>query len=247
MGQHIRRDLSFYDGNSNRTFFARTVTSVGLAVKAIASQTSALFGVYDKDSNLIAGFESDGDVFGPNFISRQGQVNQFDLNTFYDDITFGDNSSITLDEANSQIVLQTNDSLGDTYYSFLPITNDPNGASAASLLTETKIYTQTISALKLLNAVDGTSVQIAGTTNYAQSKVLGIAKFAGNIGDSKSVILFGKVEDATFIWPVNTLLYLDSNGSITDIAPVTGFLVNIGYSLGSGAIFLNIQEPIQII
>jgi hypothetical protein len=83
--QHIRRDLSFYDGNSNRQFFARTINSIGLSVKAIAGQVAALFGVYDVNDNLIAGFESDGDVFVPNVISRFGEVDEFTLNDFYDD------------------------------------------------------------------------------------------------------------------------------------------------------------------
>lgn len=89
MPQHIRRDLSYYNGNSNRQFFARTIDSIGLSVKAIAGQVAALFGVYDVNDNLIAGFESDGDVFVPNVISRYGEVDEFTLNDFRDLFLFG--------------------------------------------------------------------------------------------------------------------------------------------------------------
>lgn len=251
MGQHIRRDLSFYDGNSNRKFFARTVDSVGLSVKAIAGQISALFGVYDVNDNLISGFQSDGDLFAPNVISRFGEVDEFDLNSFYDREQFGVESSWTLDEANDKVIIQTEYSNGDIKYASLNFTDDPNAVPIASVVSELKTYSEVISALKLVNATNDTDVQIGDpATTFEDSVILGIALQAGIIGQQRQVQLFGKVEDLSFNYPINDSLFLGLDGSITNVAPTTGagytHSVYVGYSLGTGAIFLNIQEPIVL-
>jgi hypothetical protein len=39
---------------------------------------------------------------------------------------------------------------------------------------------------------------------------------------------------------------LGLNGIITDIEPLTGFRVKLGSSMGSGAIFFSVEEPIQL-
>ena len=76
--------------------------------------------------------------------------------------------------------------------------------------------------------------------------MLGISIQAGLTGQDIAVLLFGKIEDASFNFPLNEPLFLDLNGVITSTPPTTDFSVNIGHSLGLGAIFIDIKEPIEL-
>lgn len=247
---HIRRDLTFYDGNTNRQFFARTINSVGLSVKVIAGQIAAAFGIYDANNDLISGFESDGDLFAPNIISRYGQPDEFDLNSFFDAEQFGENSSWTLDETNNLVIARTEYANGDIKFASIPLSDDPNTQPAAASLIETKTYNETISALKLVSGVNDTNVEVADPAGtFENATVMGIATLAGLTSDKRPISLFGKVEDLSFNYPVNTPLYLGLNGNITDVPPslpTFTYSVNVGYSLGTGAVFINIREPIEL-
>ena len=109
-----------------------------------------------------------------------------------------------------------------------------------------KIATETISALKLVVPVDKDRVEIAEPSVFADSMVLGVATTSGNNGDEIKVTTYGEIEDAFFNFPVNDLLYLGNNGTITNVAPSDPFHVSIGKSLGPGAIFIDIEQPIAL-
>jgi len=119
-------------------------------------------------------------------------------------------------------------------------------SEAAKLLIDTRICDENISALRLVTAIDSTDIELANNNIYSSSKVLGLSLQSGNIGDEIEVLLFGKVEDNSFSFTLNEPLFLTSNGQITSTAPTSDFSVNIGHSLGVGAIFIDIKEPIEI-
>lgn len=112
---------------------------------------------------------------------------------------------------------------------------------------EEKIPQANISALKLVRA-NGPETILTSNPNgtYFESVVFGVIVRTGIAGVLAPVQVFGELEDPFLDFPLNDTLYLDSDGSITNIAPNTNFLTIIGYSLGSGTIFINIQEPIQL-
>ena len=117
---------------------------------------------------------------------------------------------------------------------------------SAKRLSDTRICDENISALKLVRAVNDTDIVLANKTDYIESKVLGIALQTGVTGNEIEVLLFGKVEDSFFTFPLNQPLFLDLNGAITSTPPTTDFSVNIGHSLGLGAIFIDIKEQIEL-
>jgi hypothetical protein len=47
-------------GDTDRTFYASTISTVGLAVKRIAGQVGKLFGIYKEDNSFLVGFNKDG-------------------------------------------------------------------------------------------------------------------------------------------------------------------------------------------
>ena len=116
-------------------------------------------------------------------------------------------------------------------------------------LSVTKTYSETISALQLVSATSSTEVGVADITALTEATVLGISTVAGVALSEERIIILGVVEDASFTFPVNTPLFLGVNGTITSTPTTTigQFVTQIGYSLGSGAIFISISEPAEII
>ena len=116
-------------------------------------------------------------------------------------------------------------------------------------LSVSKIYAEPISALQLVSATSSTQVGVADVTTLAEATVLGIATIAGTTLSEERITILGVVEDASFTYPVNTPLFLGAGGTITDTPTTTvgQFVTQIGYSLGSGAIFISISEPAEII
>jgi len=117
---------------------------------------------------------------------------------------------------------------------------------AAKRLEDSRVCSEDISALKLVIAISDTNIILANKTDYINSKVLGISLQAGVTGSTIDVLLFGKIEDPFFSFPLNEPLFLDLNGTITNVPPTIDFSVNIGHSLGVGAIFIDIKEQIQL-
>lgn len=103
---------------------------------------------------------------------------------------------------------------------------------------------ETISALKMIYQSSPTNGGLGSGQDNLKKDVVGMSVTAALAGASFEVLLFGRVEDSFFNYPVNTSLYLDINGNITDIAPTTGYSVLIGKGLGTGAIFIDIERPI---
>ena len=107
---------------------------------------------------------------------------------------------------------------------------------------------QAISALKAVRLTSDTNVDLADSGGtYEEAITAGIATSttasAGQVIDVQS---YGLLEDPFFTFPLNDLLFLGSGGTITNVAPTSGHRVVIGKSLGTGSIFINIEEPISI-
>lgn len=109
-----------------------------------------------------------------------------------------------------------------------------------------KVASETISAMQLVRLDNPTDVSIANTTTCPDATVFGVARVAANAAANIEVQMSGKLYDSSFNFPVNTPLFLSPTGSITDVAPTTGFLTQIGYSGGPGLIIIEIQDPIQL-
>ena len=104
-----------------------------------------------------------------------------------------------------------------------------------------------LSALKCVTVTSPNTVIYANNNiDLSSSTVFGITIVAAQLNESTQVKTYGVLRDSSFTWPVNTQLYLDTNGSLTDTAPTTGFRTLVATSQGSGAIFINIQEPITL-
>ncbi len=119
------------------------------------------------------------------------------------------------------------------------------GGSGLSANTEIRNASETISALKCLYSVDANSVGLSSdNVSFLKASVFGIAITAANTNESMQIQTGGTLRDSSFTWTSGAQLYVDSNGSLTDVAPSVGFRTLVASSQGPGQIFINIQEPI---
>jgi len=107
-----------------------------------------------------------------------------------------------------------------------------------------KVADVVLSATNVVRATSPTNVTLASPDTIVNATVLGLATSATAIGGTTPVVTYGEFEDGSFNFPLNAPLFLSPTGMVTDIPPTTGVLTQLGYSLGTGKIFLNIQDPI---
>lgn len=62
-------------GDTDRTFYASSISKVGLAVKRIAGQVGKLFGIYKEDNSFLVGFDNTGAML----LRPSTNVNDFNL------------------------------------------------------------------------------------------------------------------------------------------------------------------------
>jgi hypothetical protein len=124
----------------------------------------------------------------------------------------------------------------------------PIGPQGVSGTTTQGIAGEVISALRIVRSISATTVVYADSTlNFEDSRTLGMSTSGGIIGSTISVTFFGAIEDASFTFPINDPLFLTQNGLISNTQdPLSVYNSTIGYSLGVGAIFINLQEPIAL-
>lgn len=118
------------------------------------------------------------------------------------------------------------------------------GTSTGNIIK--KIYETNLSALKMVRMLSNGHVQEADYLNYIDAQSLGMTLQAGVAGFEGDIITFGPVEDMSFNFPLNDPLFLTSNGNISNISPSIGHSSKIGYSLGVGKIFIDIDFIIKL-
>jgi len=82
-------------------------------------------------------------------------------------------------------------------------------------------------------------------TDY--SSAIGITTGAVELGATATIITSGQITETSWSWTPNMPLFLSDNGLMTQTAPVTGELVQIGWAITSTTIFLKINPIIQLL
>jgi hypothetical protein len=103
-----------------------------------------------------------------------------------------------------------------------------------------------ISALKLVYAsLDGKVYVANNTATFDEALVMGVAINAAALaGDTVTIVLSGVLQDASWSWAANELLFLNSLGTITNVIPASGHRSKVGKALMSDKILIEIEEPI---
>jgi hypothetical protein len=122
-------------------------------------------------------------------------------------------------------------------------------ASYAAALKITRKASVNILRGEAVRAVNSTYVTLATKNGpIGNSIVLGFADADAAMDTNVNITLMGVVNDPSFsVFLVNSLLFLDINGAISDVRPSTGSIMTIvGSSLGGNDIFVSIQKPVQL-
>lgn len=138
-----------------------------------------------------------------------------------------------------------------------PVVTGPDGtldqslipsAAAATKLKITRIANEDILAGEVVRAQSGTHVSLAtGDDTFQSAQVLGIAENSALTGETVDIILLGVITNAAYsIFAINSPLFLDVDGGITDTKRTDGFHVIIGKALGSNDILIQPSNPTAI-
>lgn len=118
----------------------------------------------------------------------------------------------------------------------------------AQRLEITRIASEPISALQAVILDSDTTCALARNNTFTNANCVGVALNAAGIGAAVTIHLFGALNDAFFTFTANEPIYLSDTtaGLITNVVPLTGFNTTLGHGLGSGAIYVDIEEPIEL-
>lgn len=122
------------------------------------------------------------------------------------------------------------------------------GPAPAADLTRTIVELQageSISALQLVY-IDGSGQARVARSNgsYLESRCVGMALSSVALNALGNFITFGEVVDAFFTFSDSDDLFLGLNGAITNVAPTTGHLTQVGSGLGLSKVLINIKKTI---
>ncbi|MCK5882754.1 MAG: collagen-like protein [Bacteriovoracaceae bacterium] len=117
--------------------------------------------------------------------------------------------------------------------------------SATFLLVNRKLD-EDITENTLVTATSGTNIAGASSSSEAKSRVLGMLIESGVAGESKAVLLFGNRVSTGFTYGLNKPLYLNPTGGMQETIPVSGWVTKVASSNGSGSIFVQPEEPMEI-
>lgn len=123
--------------------------------------------------------------------------------------------------------------------------------SDAERLTKTFVAGEDITQNDFVRLATNEEVFVAtNNATYEEAQVIGIALSTETTGNAVSVLLFGVYdENNTFSFTINNPFFLGVNGAAIQNPPtsVGEFVVEIGQSLGVGAIFLDVSRPQEIV
>jgi len=131
----------------------------------------------------------------------------------------------------------------------LTVIQPPPSVEAAKLVFES-IANEDIAAFDMVRLVSDTNVGLTSDDTYANSKAIGIALEAKLTGETIRILTFGIVPlNPSFLFTINEPLFLSTSGAITNTPTVIvgEFVTQIGQGLGVGSIFINIEEPEEIL
>lgn len=124
-----------------------------------------------------------------------------------------------------------------------------SGQESVAKLGLTKTASENISQFDLVRLVSNNEVAKGSSDSADEAKISGIALNSASAGEDVTFVMFGVVEDNSFNFPLLSKLFLQSNGTLGTTAPSTSgqYVVASGESLGTGAIFIKIEEPEGIV
>lgn len=115
-------------------------------------------------------------------------------------------------------------------------------AQRATSVVNTYIAGETISALKAVYEVSGV-VYKADHSSVESASVSGISITASSSGHPIEVLQFGVIQDPVFAFNPADLLFLTDGGTISNVAPDSGYLTRLGRAINVNTLLVIIDSP----
>lgn len=157
-------------------------------------------------------------------------------------VTPSDNVAVSPSESQQNTVIETQVSEPQILINTLPF---PQDAESAKEISFNAVAGETISATKLVY-LSNDLLFLGSLSTREQAQVLGVALQAGNAGTLIKVLIFGRYDDPSFVFPSGSSLYLTGTGNISTTAPTSGYNKEVGQALANGSIFINIKQTITL-
>ena len=93
----------------------------------------------------------------------------------------------------------------------------------------------------------GLIIQANNTIHTHANKVIGMAVGSTLIGDQVKIRPNGVITEPGWNWTLDIPIFLGTNGLATQIEPITGFSLILGFPITSTSMMLHIQEPIFLV
>lgn len=93
----------------------------------------------------------------------------------------------------------------------------------------------------------GSQIDYADNTNPTHASIVtGITTQAVLAGNPVEVTISGEVSEGSWNWTLNQPIFLTANGLMTQTAPPTGFLLQVGYPTSATSMVVDIKMPIVL-
>jgi len=99
-----------------------------------------------------------------------------------------------------------------------------------------------VGAFKLVTSLLKRIYHADNTNELHEKQVLGLSLNSGNNDDIINIIIIGLVVNQYWNWIIDAPLFLSSNGDLTSVKPVTGFVLQIGHAISATEVWINIQS-----
>lgn len=77
-------------------------------------------------------------------------------------------------------------------------------------------------------------------------KILGITTGAASAGAVATVQTHGKLTEPSWNWLIGSMVFLSTNGQLTQTPPTDGFRIILGRPVTATTLFVDISEPINL-
>jgi len=118
------------------------------------------------------------------------------------------------------------------------------GGSSAQTIT--KLAGANLSGHRIVQSTSNTEVGYASASDLtSMHRILGMTTGAALLGDTVTVALSGNIIEPSWSWDMSKPVYLGENGLLTQDAPTSGYILQVGRPSAPTALLLEIQLPIS--
>lgn len=125
------------------------------------------------------------------------------------------------------------------------------GSSSANSLLITGTAAQALSGhAAVYRRTDGLIDYASADDPACMREAIWITTGAASMGDDVTAAIFGEISEGSWTWVPNSLIFLGLNGALTQTvpsSPASDFLRVLGYAPVPTKMFVNVQQPIDLI